>query len=223
MDAVAYMRVSTEEQARSGLGLAAQRTAIDERADRQGWRVLEWIVEESSGRTTRRPGVERALGLLREDGGPKALMVARLDRLARSALDFLTLVRRAQQGGWSLVVLDVDLDMTTAVGRFTATVMAAVAELERELIRERTRAALDSARARGTVLGRRSNVSTPVASRIVSARRSGMTYQAIADALQRDGVPTAQGGQRWWASTVRYIALNTSPGADTAVDVPRSS
>lgn len=204
MDVIAYLRVSTSEQGRSGLGLAAQRTAIERGAEYHGWHVVEWIEDEASGKSLDRPGIQRALTRL-ENGGPKVLVAAKLDRIARSALDFLTLVDRAKEREWSLIVLDVGgehLDMTSSLGRFTATILAGVAELERNMIGERTRDAMAAARAKGTKLGRPRNLPDEVVARIVSERKAGRTLQAIADGLNDDGVPTAQGGSQWWPSTV---------------------
>ena len=208
MDAIAYRRVSGDEQARSGLGMDAQRTAIEEAAAARGWTIAEehWISDEGvSGKSLSRPGIQRALELL-EDGGPDLLVVAKLDRLSRSAIDFLTVIDRAQREGWALAVLDLELDTTTPMGRFTATVMAGIAELERELISQRTKDALAAARERGVRLGAPPLVSTDVADRIVRERRRGVSYGRIAEGLNRDGVPTTRGGQRWYASTVRVVA-----------------
>jgi DNA invertase Pin-like site-specific DNA recombinase len=206
MDVLAYLRVSTADQGRSGLGIVAQRAAISEEAARRGWTVVEWIQDEASGKSLRRPGIQRALQRL-ENGGPKILVAAKLDRIARSALDFLGLVQRAEENGWKLVILDPAVDMLDPMGRFTAGILAQVAQLERELIGKRTKEALQAARERGVTLGRPSSVPGPVHARIVEERESGRSYRAIADGLNRDAVPTAQGGARWHASTVRSITV----------------
>src|SRR5690348_11352951 len=119
-----------------------------------------------SARTLRRPSMERALAALRS-GNADTLIVAKLDRLSRSVLDFAGLVCEAQERGWNLVVLDLGLDLGTPQRRFTAHVLCAMAELERELIGQRTREALAAKRASGVRLGRPRMTSPEVAARIM--------------------------------------------------------
>jgi DNA invertase Pin-like site-specific DNA recombinase len=214
MDVLAYLRVSTDEQGRSGLGLDAQRSTIEQEGDRRDWLVVEWIEDNASGKSLHRPGIQRALERL-EDSGPRVLVAAKLDRLSRSAIDFLGLVKRAEDRGWSLIVLDPNVDMTNPYGRFTAGILAQVAELEREMIGQRTRDALAAARRRGVRLGR--PVTTPDETRelIVRKRKAGSTLQEIADHLNNQATPTAQGGARWWPSTIRAVlrSLEIDQGA----------
>jgi DNA invertase Pin-like site-specific DNA recombinase len=209
VEVLAYLRVSTAEQGRSGLGIDAQRAAISQEADRRGWAVVEWVQDEASGKSLRRPGIQHALARL-ENGGPKILVAAKLDRVARSALDFLGLVQRAEENGWQLVILDPAVDMTDPMGRFTAGILAQVAQLERELIGKRTREALRAARERGVVLGRPPSVPDLVRERIIEERKAGRSLRAIADGLNRDAVPTAHGGARWHASTIRSITMTVA-------------
>lgn len=220
MDVIAYLRVSTSEQGRSGLGLAAQRSAISEEADRRGWRVVDWVADEASGKSLQRPGIQQALERL-ENGGPKVLVAAKLDRVARSAIDFLGLVQRAEQNGWALILLEPNVDMTDPMGRFTAGVLAQVAQLERELISSRTRDALQAARKRGTRLGRPRTLPDEVVAQIHAERSAGSTLQAIADGLNRDRIDTAQGGTKWHPSTVRGVlqSLALDREAASAVQV----
>jgi hypothetical protein len=155
-------------------------------------------------------------------GSDGVLVVTKLDRLARSTLDFASIVRRAERKGWQLVVLDLGLDMTTPMGRFAANVAAAVAELERELIADRTRDGLAVVKARGTtktgkpaVFGHPSRVPTDVRARIVRERDEGGTsWRAIADALNRDGIASPGASSpaghnrtdtRWHANAARRI------------------
>lgn len=207
MDVIAYLRVSTDQQGRSGLGLEAQRSSIREAAERRGWNVVEWIEDEASGKSLDRPGIERALVRL-ENGGPKVLVAAKLDRIARSAIDFLGLVERAEEHGWALIMLEPNVDMTDPMGRFTAGILAQVAQLERDLISKRTKAALDAKRARGERLGRPVETPDEVRERIVAEREEGLSLRAIAERLNTDDVPTTQDGQRWYASTVRAVLLS---------------
>ena len=202
MQAIGYARVSTDRQGSTGYGLRVQEEAIRAWAAAGGHEMLGIESDVASGRTTRRrPGLERAMGLLGSDA--EVLVVAKLDRLSRSTLDFAKLVERSQREGWAIAVLDIGVDLTTPHGRLVAGVLASVAQWERELIGERTKAALTEARQRGTRLGRPPSIPPDVVSLIRRRRRASWTYMRIAEKLNADGVPTGQGGKRWWPSTVR--------------------
>lgn len=201
--AIGYVRVSTEEQSVSGLGLAAQEAAIRDECERRDWQLLDLISDAGiSGKSLRRPGMAAVLDRLGQPNGPAFLMAAKLDRLSRSMLDFAGLVERAQREGWALVVLDLGLDLSTPQGRFTAHVLSAVAELERGLIGQRTSAALAVKRARGELVGRPVSIPEPTRARIATLRASGLSLRAVAARLDAE-VPTARGGVRWSAETVR--------------------
>lgn len=204
-DAIGYVRVSTEEQAVSGAGLEAQRVAILAEAERRGWRLVD-VVEDAgfSGRDLKRPGIVAALDALRR-GRADTLVVSKLDRLSRSMLDFAGLMERSTKEGWALVALDLGVDTTTPQGEMVANVMATFAQFERRLIAQRTRDALAAKRAAGVRLGRPPTLPTDVIERIVAARRGGASLQEIADRLTAEDVPTAQGGRRWYASTVAAV------------------
>lgn len=197
-----YCRVSTDEQADSGLGLAAQHLTISVEADRRGWEV-EWITDAAGGGSLRRPGIAEAMDRLSR-GQAAGLVVAKLDRLSRSLLDFAGLMDRARQEGWNLVALDLGVDLGTPQGQLMANVMASFAMYERELIRQRTRDALAQAKARGQRLGAPSQVPPEVRSRVLAERATGRTLRAIANGLTADGIGTARGG-RWHASTVAQV------------------
>lgn len=204
MKVVGYCRVSTEEQAKSGLGLEAQRDRIEEEAFRRRWTVT-WIVDEGQGASTlNRPGIQRALNGL-SLGYWNGLVAAKLDRVSRSVVDLSGLLRRAAHERWDLILLDLGLDTTTASGKLVAHLMGSVAEFERERIGDRTREALVQARKRGVILGRPRVLPREVVERIMSERESGQPLQAIAESLNREGIPTAHGGKRWYHSTVRAV------------------
>jgi len=131
--------------------------------------------------------------------------VAKLDRLSRSLADFAQLMARAQAGRWNLVALDLGIDLATAAGEFMANVMASAAQWERRIIGQRTKDALAVRRAQGVRLGRPPLLPADVVARIVEGRRSGAGWSAIARDLDADGVPTAQGGARWYPATVRAV------------------
>jgi DNA invertase Pin-like site-specific DNA recombinase len=210
---VAYLRVSTEEQSLSGLGLAAQEDAIRRESERRGMPLVAVHTDAAvSGKSLARPALTAALQAL--DGGRgSVLMVAKLDRLTRSVHDATGLMAAAERGGWGLVALDAPVDTTTPQGAAMAQVLAVFAELERRLIGERTKAALAVRRSQGVKLGRPSNVSDQVVARIVEARRRGVTWRAIASELNDERVPTAQRGKCWYPATVRHIALTAESAA----------
>ena len=204
----AYVRVSTEEQVDSGLGLAAQRATIEAECDRRGLRLLE-IYEDAglSGKSLERPALTAARDALREGRG-SVLMVAKLDRLTRSVHDATGLMLEAEREGWGLVALDVAVDTTTPAGAAMAQVLAVFGELERKLIGQRTRDALAAKKAQGVKLGRPRLLPDDVRERIIAEHRAGKSLSAIARTLNDEGVPTAQGGARWYASTVRAVVAS---------------
>jgi DNA invertase Pin-like site-specific DNA recombinase len=133
------------------------------------------------------------------------VVVAKLDRLSRSLMDFSALMERARRRGWALVALDLGVDTTTPAGEMLANVLASFAQYERRIIGQRTKDALAEKRRQGVRLGRRRVLDKDVVARIVGAREAGQTLAAIAGDLNAEGVPTARGGQRWYDSTVRCV------------------
>lgn len=200
---IGSVRVSTTEQE---ISLEVQEAAIRAECARRGWNLVRIAVDRCSGRTpiAERPGLASVFGELRA-GMVDVLMVYKVDRLSRSVADFAGTLARTQTEGWQLVALDLGVDTTTPNGRFMAQVMAAFAELERELISTRTKEALAAKRAQGIHTGRRSTLPDAVVERIVDLRRSGETLPAIADLLNRDGVPTGQGAPAWTKHGVRCV------------------
>lgn len=206
MNVVGYVRVSTAEQAESGAGLSAQRSAIEAEAERRGLELVA-ICEDAgaSGKDLKRPGLQEALALV-ESGAAEVLCVSKLDRLSRSVHDFSGLLQRAQRKGWSLSVLDLQLDTSTPSGALVANVMASVSEWERRVIGARTRDALQVKKAQGVVLGRpRGRETSSLAiERIRQLRDDGLTLRQIASVLTSEQIPTARGGA-WHAATVASL------------------
>jgi len=202
MTVYGYLRVSSAEQARSGLGLAAQRRRITEQGNARGWGQVEWAIDDGySAKSLDRPALADVLNRI---GAGDRLVVAKLDRLSRSVLDFAQLLKRAERERWSVVVLELDLDTGTAIGTFAVNVLAAVAELERGLISERTSAALQAAKSRGKRLGvGNRHMEAAVLQQIVKLRYDGLSLARIADALNQGGVAPVRGGVKWYPSTVR--------------------
>jgi len=213
---IAYSRVSTEEQSVSGLGLDAQRSCLEGEVARRGWEEVSYIVDEGkSGKSLNRPGMTQALEALAA-GTANVLVVAKLDRLSRSILDFVTLLDRAKREGWSLVVLDLGIDMSTPSGQLMANVMASFAEYERQLIGARTASALQAKKAQGFRLGRPVTLDRSVAARIVMLRQQGMSTPKIAALLNQEQVPTARGGSQWFPSTVAGVLRSAVLDAEAA-------
>ncbi len=208
---VAYLRVSTEEQALSGLGLEAQRAAIEADATRRGLPIVAVHTDAGlSAKNMNRPALLEALAAL-DAGEGTVLVVAKLDRLTRSVHDATGLLLRAERAGWGLVALDVAVDTTTPQGAAMAQVLAVFAELERKLIGQRTRDALAVKRAQGVQLGRPRTLPDDVRERIVAEHDGGAGWSTIARGLEADGTATAQGGVRWYPATVRSVYFATVP------------
>jgi DNA invertase Pin-like site-specific DNA recombinase len=205
MRVLAYVRVSSQEQADSGAGLEAQREAIQRECERRGWHIIE-VIEDAgfSAKDLKRPGVRAALDQLarkRADG----LVVAKLDRLSRSMLDFTAVMANAQKEGWALVALDCAVDTTTPAGEAMAHVLATFAQFERRLIGQRTREALAVKKKQGVRLGRPQSIPPRLARRIRTMRSRGLTLQAICEKLNGEGVPTPHGGSEWRPTSLRAV------------------
>jgi DNA invertase Pin-like site-specific DNA recombinase len=215
---VAYERVSTARQGRSGLGLEAQRKAIDTFAAERSAQVLDRFTEVESGRRNDRPELDKALNLARLTGA--TLVIAKLDRLSRNAAFLLTL----QASGVRFLAVDMPEANDLTVG-----IMALVAQQEREAISRRTKEALAAARARGVKLGnpngaaalRRAGKGAVALRKAVTAnadafaadlapvletiRSEGLTtLRAIAAELNKRSIRTRRGG-KWHVSNVRNL------------------
>ncbi len=215
--AVGLYRVSTAEQGQSGLGLEAQQASVRAFVAAQGWTLVAEHADVASGKDDRRPGFQAALTRCRQLGA--VLVAARLDRITRRAHTLSQLL----EDGYSVRATDMpgadDLMMR---------IYAAMAQKERELISERTRAALAAAKARGTVLGgdrgyrpacdpdaaaaalARRGVAEQTAHRLVlevqRLRAEGVVGKAaMARALTERGVPAPRGGSTWTHTTVARV------------------
>jgi len=208
VELIAYYRVSTARQGESGLGIEAQRAKVEQLAADRRAAVVAEFVEVESGRKADRPQLAAALAEARSRGA--AVAVAKLDRIARDAELVLRLSREAERNGMAgFLFCDLpDIDATTAAGRMVLSVMASVAEFEGRRISERTREALQQAKARGVKLGGlRENTITrngaakergqanaerlrPVLTALVA---QGASLREMADALAKAGTTTKNG------------------------------
>lgn len=206
---VGYLRVSSQEQANSGAGIAAQRSAIGAGHGSRYWVARYEVDEGLSASTMERPGFRAALDSCTA-GEVDGIIVAKLDRLSRSVIHFGQILERSRSEGWAIVALDLGVDTTTAGGELVANVLMTVAQWERRVIGERTKAALAEKRAQGIVGGRRSTIPDAVRREITTLRASGMTLSAIAATLNERGIPTGQGGAEWRHSSVRAVLTRPS-------------
>jgi DNA invertase Pin-like site-specific DNA recombinase len=214
---VAYYRVSTAKQGASGLGLEAQRKAVDDYLNGGNWKLLSEHAEVESGKHADRPALAAAMQECRLKG--TTLVIAKLDRLSRDAHFLLGL----EKAGVDFVAVD----MPNA-NRLTVRLMAVIAQEEREMISARTKAALAAAKARGVKLGGRRpgqgkvdpalgsaalrRASDEFAQRvrpvITELRAGGMSFRRLAAELTNRGIRTMRGGT-WTAMTVRNVLLRT--------------
>ena len=214
--ALGYVRVSTLEQVNEGASLEAQRAAITRTAEALGYRLE--ILEEAgqSAKSTRnRPQIRTALERLNR-GEAVALIALRLDRIARSTLDFANMKAAADRKGWALCFTDTaGLDPQSPSGALMLNMTAAFAQFERELISARTREGLAQRKLEGVVLGRRSQQAPKTLAQIVHLRTAGKSYRAIAQELTAQKTPTATGLKTWTHTAVKR-ALESEAGKEVA-------
>lgn len=223
---VLYARVSTLEQAEHGVSLEAQIERLQSYAHANGLDVVAVLVETGvSGGVPLgdRPQGGKLVGMV-ERGEVRNIICWKLDRCFRSASDALTVTERWDRIGAAFHVVDLfggqAMNTASPMGKLLFTMTAAFAELEKNLISERTRSALAHKKAHGKVFG-----STPygqdrlgddlyanpeeqsIIERMRDMRENGATLRAIADTLNGDGVPSKRGGA-WYASSVRCVLEN---------------
>jgi DNA invertase Pin-like site-specific DNA recombinase len=205
-EAVAYTRVSTQSQGRSGLGLEAQVAAIKAFAEREGYRIVDQFAEVETGKGAdaldRRPKLAAALKSARKVGKGCPVIVAKLDRLSRD----VHFISGLMQHRTPFVVAELGADTDP----FLLHLYASLAEKERRLISERTKAGLAAAKRRGVVLGGRNAQSDRTAAealafaetvRLVLAELGALSASRAAAVLNERGVLAAAGGQ-WTATQV---------------------
>jgi len=209
---VAYYRVSTEKQGRSGLGLEAQRTAVEAFLNGGSWKLVAEFTEIESGKRAERPKLVEAVKAAKKHRA--TLVIAKLDRLSRN----VAFIANLMEAGVEFVAADMP-----HANRLTVHILAAVAEHEREMISQRTRAALAAVKSSGVQLGNRSNIEVAQArsrqAKIVQAdqftsnilpvvlqiKGAGVqTLSGIAETLNARGLRTARGGE-WQAVQVKRV------------------
>ena len=201
--AIAYIRVSTAKQGRSGLGLEAQQEALQRFAEAEGYRFLETFKDVESGKHDHRPALDAALERARKEQAP--IIVAKLDRLSRDVHYISGLMKHRVP----FIVTELGADTDP----FLLHLYAALAEKERKLISERTKAAMKAAKRRGVVIGglrsKGLELRAEANKRAERLRRvfegmSGLSARQAAKKLNDDGVKTPEGG-KWHATQVIRI------------------
>ena len=218
---VAYIRVSTAQQASEGVSLAAQRRKVELYAELHDLQLVA-VIEDAgaSAKTLKRPGLVRALDML-QAGEASALLVCKLDRLTRSVSDLGSLIEEhfSTESGPSLLSVAESIDTRSAAGRLVLNILASVSQWEREKIAERTSEALQHKKALGQYTGGRLPLGRRVAPDGVSLeddpeeqrvlaliqelRQTGMSIRAITSALRDRGFRNR--GKAWTKSAVGRV------------------
>jgi len=209
---IGYLRVSTQKQGRSGLGLEAQQAAVAAHSKATGAKIVATFTEVESGKRSDRPELARAIAACRRHGA--TLVIAKLDRLARNVY----FVSGLMEGKVPFVCCD-----NPTATPLTIHILAAVAEDEAKRISERTKAALAAAKARGVALGnpanlkraarrrgtaanveaaqQHANTALPIAQKL---RQAGESLSAIAEKLTDSGILTRR-GKAWTPTAVMRL------------------
>lgn len=223
MKVFGYVRVSTDEQGVSGLGLESQKSKIVSYCDLYDLELVECIQDTGSGKNLKRPGIQKVLSMLESDQ-VDGVVISKLDRLTRSVKDMGELLESYFTDNYDLHVVEEKIDTGTAAGRMMVNILMSVAQWERETIGERTKAALKVKRDRGEKTGGKHSpfghnnedgklIENEQEQRIIktmkSLRGKGYSYQKIADALNDDGYLTKT-GKAWKWHIVRKTYLRVS-------------
>ncbi|HOH81091.1 MAG TPA: recombinase family protein [Methanoregulaceae archaeon] len=222
MEAVGYIRVSTEDQARNGISMEAQRAKIEAWATANDASLIGLYEDAgiSGSRTENREGLTHALMLACERKA--VLVVYSLSRLSRCTRDTITLAEKLGKAGADLVSLSEKIDTTSAAGKMVFRMLAVLNEFERDQISERTTAALRHKREQHQVYSPTPYGYDRVGDALVinldeqkviedirGMRGRGLSYRSITAALNRNNIPAKRGG-KWHATTVRSIMRTSS-------------
>jgi DNA invertase Pin-like site-specific DNA recombinase len=215
--AVGYIRVSTEEQASSGISLDAQKAKLEAYAALYDIELVGIEVDAGvSAKTLNRPGLQSALARL-ESGEATALIVVKLDRLTRRVADLDTLIERYFGSRFTLMSVSEQIDTSSAAGRLVLNVLTSVAQWERETTSERTKTALAHKKTQGQHVGSAGFGYKMVEKKLTQVhsehetiaviqelRSAGHTLQEIADHLNANGYQTQRGG-KWYPTTIANV------------------
>ncbi len=221
MKVIGYVRVSTNEQAETGVSLEAQEQKIRGYCELNGWECVEVVRDDGySAKDLKRPGLKRILEELPQSGRCfEGIVVAKLDRLTRAVRDLLRLTELADKHKVALISIEELVDTSTVTGQLFRNIIMSISEWERGIIGERTREALAYKRRNGERVGAIPygfalaedgkhlvpvSEEQDVLARMQRERNDGMSFRLIADGLNADLIPT-KGGSTWHAATVRSV------------------
>jgi len=219
-NAIGYIRVSTEGQAVDGVSLAAQRAKLDAWCQANDYRLAAVYADRgiSGCRADNRPELANALDHATK--AKAALVVYSLSRLARSTADTLQIADRIERAGADLVSLTERIDTTSAAGKMVFRMLAVLAEFERDLVSERTTAALQHKRAKGERVGKvpfgfdladdgvnliPNDTEQRCINDIETLRAKGYSLRSIAGELTRRNITTKEGNSTWTHTAVKRI------------------
>lgn len=227
MKVIGYVRVSTEEQSAEGVSLAAQEAKIRAYAALYDLDLIEVIIDAGqSAKSLKRPGLTRALGLLKA-GKAGGMVIAKLDRLSRNVSDFNSLIEGyfGEKAGKQLMSVADSIDTRTAAGRLVLNVLMSVSQWEREAIGERTKDALAYKKSMGERVGKVpfgfdlasdgiALVSNADEQRTIGIihqlKADGYSLRSIAEELTRQGIITKEGNAKWAHTAVSRILLRAA-------------
>ena len=215
--AIGYIRVSTDEQAKEGVSLENQEQKIRDYCKLKDFEILEIIQDAGiSAKNLRRPGAQKVIEMA-QDRIIDAVVVYKLDRMFRSTVDALETTRLFDKLGVSFHSIEETIDTKSAMGKFFFTLTAALAEMEREIIGERTRDVLQRKKANGEVYGHvpfgfkrfkgrllNHNDEQKIVKTVLGMRGRGFNYSTISRELNQMGFKTKKGNQ-WYPQTVKNV------------------
>ena len=223
MRAIAYVRVSTEEQAREGISLDNQESRIRAFCQAKDWELAEVLVDEGySGSSLDRPRMQELIGLCQRRQ-VDVVVIYKLDRLTRSVRDLGYLVQDVfGKYGVAFSSIQDNFDTTTANGKLILNILGSVAQWERDIVVERTRDVMAHKRLSLKLIGAipvgfdlaedgeslvPNEQELEVVRQMMLLREEGRSFQAITDRLNGEGIPSKQ-GSRWYPKTVRSVLRN---------------
>jgi site-specific DNA recombinase len=215
--AIGYIRVSTDEQAKEGVSLENQEQKIRDYCKLKDFEIIEIIQDAGiSAKNLRRPGAQKVLEMAQEKI-IDAVVVYKLDRMFRSTVDALETTKQFDKWNVSFHSIEETIDTKSAMGKFFFTLTAALAEMEREIIGERTKDVLQRKKANGEVYGHvpfgfkkfkgkllNNDAEQKIVQTVLGMRQKGLNYSMISKELNQMGFKTKKGNQ-WYPQTVKNV------------------
>lgn len=228
MKTIGYIRVSTEEQSQKGISLDMQEKAIRDFARSQGWEVAEVLKDKGfSAKSLKRPAIQKLLDLIpdQDQRGFDTLLVYKVDRLTRRQKDLQDLLSLFDEHNLAFKSISEPFDTCTGIGKALLGMIGVFAQLERDMIGDRTKDALNHKAENGEYYGGRPALGYKSKSKALKEDKRGLrtyqlikelrgrgrharSYAKIAEELNSRGIKPAGGGSKWHGSTVHYILKN---------------